>query len=136
MAIINAQGSTLEVDNTTPGTADEAVGKIKSFSGFDGEAAEIDKTHLGSTAKEFDIGLQDFGSFTVNWQVDFADTGQDVIRAAASSAATKTFKLTLPDGTEADFSGVVKNADKMDGGVDGIVEGGAVIKISGAVTFT
>lgn len=135
MAVINAQGTTLEVDNLTPGTPDTAVGKIKSYSGFDGEASEIDKTHLGSTAKEFDLGLQDFGTFSVEWQVDYADSGQDLLRAAVASRATKTFLLTFPDSSTATFTGVVKSADRVSGGVDGIVEGGATIKISGSVTF-
>lgn len=135
MAVINAQGSTLEIDDVTPGTADVEIGKIKTYSGFDGEASEIDKTHLGSTAKEFDLGLQDFGSFTVNWLVDYSDSGQDLVRAAATSRATKTFLLTFPDASTATFTGVVKNADRVDGAVDGVVEGGATIKISGSVTF-
>lgn len=135
MAVINAQGSTLEIDDVTPGTPDVDIGKIKTYSGFDGEASEIDKTHMASTAKEFDLGLQDFGSFTVNWFVDYADSGQDKVRAAAASRATKTFKLTFPDASTATFSGVVKNADRVDGAVDGVVEGGATIKISGSVTF-
>lgn len=132
---IDAQGSTLQVDDGTPGTPDVAIGKIKTFSGFDGEASEIDATHLTSTAKEKRLGLQDFGSFTADWQTSFSDSGQNVVRAAASSRAVKTFLLTLPDGSTATFQGVVKNADRMQGGVDALVDGGMAVSISGAVTF-
>lgn len=132
---IDAQGSTLEIDDTTQGTPDEAIGKLVSFSGFDGEASELDATHLGSTAKEKRLGLQDFGSFSVEWRTDYADAGQTVVRAAAASRSVKTFRLTLPDGTTATFEALVKNASRIAGGVDALVDGGASLTINGAVTF-
>lgn len=132
---IDAQGSTLEIDDATPGTPDTAIGKLISFSGFDGEATELDATHLGSTAKEKRLGLQDFGSFSVEWRPDFTDAGQDLVRAAAASRAVKTLRLTLPDSTTATFQALVKNADRLGGGVDALVEGGASFIINGSVTF-
>lgn len=133
---INAQGTTIQVDNATPGTADTAIGKVKSFSGFDGEASEIDVTHLGSTAKEKRAGLQDFGGFTLEWQTDFSDSGQDILRAAQASGATKTFLVTFADGTTAQFQAIVKNAQRVSGGVDAVIDGGATLSIDGAVTFS
>lgn len=131
---IDAQGATLQVDNATPGTADTAIANIKSFSGFDGEASEIDVTNLSSTAKEYKLGLKDFGTFSVEMNPDYSDSGQNVLRAAGSSL--KTFLLTLPNGTTAGFSGYVKNADSISGGVDGVVDGSVSIKITGSVTIT
>ena len=118
----------------TPVTWTE-ISNISSFSGFDGEASEIDVTNLASTAKEFRLGLQDFGSFSFDWQVDLADAGQDAVRAAQASGAVKNFKLTLPNSDTATFSGLVKNATNMTGGVDQIVGGSVSIKITGSVTF-
>lgn len=132
---ISAQGSTLEIDTTTAGTPDTEIANIKSFSGFDGEASEIDVTNLSSTAKEFRVGLQDFGSFSFEWDVDFDDAGQNAVRAAQASGAVKTFVLTLPDSSTATFTGLVKNATSLSGGVDQVVTGSVNIKITGAVTF-
>lgn len=132
---ISAQGSTLEIDTTTPGTPDTEIANVKSFSGFDGEAGEIDVTNLSSTAKEFRIGLQDYGSFSMEWDVDFEDAGQNAVRAAQASGAVKTFVLTFPDGSTATFQGLVKNATSLSGGVDQVITGSVSIKITGEPTF-
>lgn len=129
---IDAQGSTLQVDDLTPGTPDVAVANINSFSGFDGEASEIDVTNLSSTAKEYRVGLKDFGSFSLDWNPDYTDAGQNVIRSAGN--AVKTFLLTLPNGTTLTFQGLVKNADSISGGVDAVIDGSVSIKVSGDVT--
>lgn len=131
---IDAQGSTLKIDNATPGTADVAIENIKSFSGFDGEKTEIDVTNLDSTAKEYRLGLQDYGSFSFEWNPSYSATGQNVVRAAGSTV--KTFKLTLPNGTTADFQGIVKNGTAITGGVDNVIDGSVTIRITGAVTIT
>lgn len=136
MAVIDAQGTVIKIDDATPGTADVVIGKVKSYSGFDGEASEVDITNLASTAKEFRLGLQDFGAFSMDIQVDYADAGQDVCRTAQGTGATKTFNVTFPDASTADFTGLVKNATSLSGGVDGVVDGTITIKISGAVTFS
>lgn len=118
----------------TPVTWTEVV-NVKSFSGFDGEASEIDVTNLASTAKEFRLGLQDFGAFSFEWDIDLSDAGQDAVRAAQASGSVKDFKLTLPNSDTATFQGLVKNATNMSGGVDQIVGGSVSVKITGEVTF-
>lgn len=133
---INAQGATLEVDVAVAGTPDTAISNIKSFSGFDGEASEIDVTNLDSTAKEYRAGLQDFGSFSLEWNPDYSDAGQNNVRSAQASGAVKTFLLTLPNGTTAQFAGIVKNAQAISGGVDAVLDGSVSIKITGSVTIT
>lgn len=135
MAKINAQGTTIQTDVAVAGTPDTAIGGVVNFDGFDGEANEIDMTDLDSTAKEFTLGLIDYGSFSVDWRVDYANAGQDDIRAAALSGATKTLKVTFPDASTAQFACVIKNADRISGGVDGLVDGGFTAKITGPVTF-
>lgn len=132
---IDAQGTTIEIDDATPGTPDVEIGKVKSFSGFDGEASEIDATHLKSAAKEKRLGLQDFGGFTMDWQTDFSDAGQSVCRAAQASGALKTVRLTFDDNSTATFTAIVKNAQRLSGAVDALIDGGASLSISGAVTF-
>jgi hypothetical protein len=130
---ISAQGSDLEIDVTTPGTPDTVIANMFSFSGLDGEASEIDVTNLNSTAKEFKLGLKDNGGFNIEYHVDFDDAGQNDLRAAGVSGATKKFMLTLPNAKTLTFSGLVKNADSISGGVDATVNGGASIRITGAV---
>ena len=128
---ISAQGSTLQVDTITPGTPDTAIGNLKSFTGFDGEAGDIETTNLSSTAKEFIAALQDFGNFNVEWDNDYSDAGQTALRAAQAAAATKTFLLTLPDSSTVTFTANVKNAQAISGSVDAAVTGGANLRITG-----
>ena len=129
---ISAQNSTLTIDGT-------AIGAIKSYSGFDGEASELDVTHLASTAKEFLIGLINNGTFGIEYFPDFTDAGQDALRAAAISGATVAMVLSLPTGSPmetATFNAVVKNAHSLSGAVDAPLEGSASLLISGAVTWS
>lgn len=133
---ITAQGSVLKIDNSTPGTADVTINNVLSFSGFDGEASEIDITNLTSTAKEKMAGLQDFGNFNFEIHPDYSDTGQGVLRSAQASGATKTFELTLSDSTVIDFTGVVRNAQSITGGVDAPLAGSVTISVSGSITIT
>lgn len=133
---IETQGTTLgvSVSGTSPITYTN-ITEIKSFSGFDGSAATIDTTHLGSTAKEHIMGLQDWGKFTIETSFLHADAGQDILRAAKASRALHYFKLTLSDSTTATFSGYVMSAP-VKGGIDAAVEGSFEIAISGDVTFS
>lgn len=129
---IKAQGTTLTIDAT-------AIGGIKSYTGFDGEASEIDTTDLDSTAKEFILGLVDNGNFNMEIFPDYADTGQDALRTKAISGASAAFILTLNDGspsTTGTFTAYIKNAHSISGGVDAAVEGSVSCKISGAVTWS
>lgn len=129
---ISAQGTTIKVDDATPGTPDVVINNVVSFSGFDGEASEIDITNLLSTAKEYAVGLKDFGAFSLEIHPDFDDPGQNVLRTAGNS--TKTIEIGLPNGKTATFACLVKNADSLNGGVDAVLTGTVALKISGPVT--
>lgn len=133
---ITAQGSTLQIDGTTPGTADVAISNVISFSGFDGEASEIDITNLDSTAKEKMAGLQDFGNFSFEFHPDYSDAGQDDLRDAQASGDLKTFLLTLSDATTVGFTAVVKNSQAISGGVDAPLAGSCSLSVSGSITIT
>lgn len=86
-----------------------AIGEVASVSGFDGEADEIDVTHLRSTAKEYLIGLQDFGNVTLELLLVNSDTGQAKLRSLKASAAIGTFALALSNGETAAFRALVKS---------------------------
>jgi hypothetical protein len=111
------------------------IGNLNNFKGFDGQANEIDKTNLSSAAKEFMLGLQDFGHFTFDVDKDFSDPGQLACDAAKRAGALKQFKLTLPNSNTATFSAYVKNSP-LDGGVDQILKTtGVSLRITGDVVY-
>ncbi len=111
-----------------------AIANIKDFTGFDGQATELDKTNLASTAKEFALGLVDPGQFTINVDRDQLDAGQLAIEAARVAGTIKNFKLILPNAKTASFSGYVKKFGAA-GGVDALLKSAIDIRISGAVTW-
>ena len=131
MAAIDAQGATFSINAQT-------VGGIISFSGFDGEASDIDITTLASTAKEYRQGLQDFGNFTLELVFDPNDAGQAELEAQKAAQTVSTCILTLPDDVAlnvATFSAYVKSVS-IAGGVDDIVRGTSNLKISGSVVWS
>ena len=107
------------------------VGRVANFSGFDGQSNEIDVTHLRSTAKEFLIGLQDFGNAQFTVQMDNADAGQDELRAAKADGDARGFSLQLSDGTIATFLALVRQFTIDLGGPDNAVQSQISLRISG-----
>jgi hypothetical protein len=129
---ISAQQSILSIGATpTP------IENITSFSGFDGEAAEIDVTVLDSVSKEFLAGLTDPGTFSFEFFPNFltATAGQELLRAAALSGAVTDFELELSDGVKIDFQATVRNALSSSGGVDAALTGSASLRITGPITI-
>lgn len=128
---IDAQGTTFTINAQT-------VGGMISFSGMDGEAADIDITTLDSTAKEFRQGLQDYGNFSVELLRDPNDAGQDEMLTQKTAQTTSTCVLTFPDDVAlnvATFSAYVKSLSTA-GGVDDVARGTANLKITGEVVWT
>lgn len=110
------------------------INNIADFSGFDGSTSELDKTNMQSGAMEYQAGLQDFGQFSMNIHIDNSDAGQLALRAAKALAATKTFKLALPNGKVRAFNGFVKKIGES-GGVNALHKGSVDIRITGVVAF-
>lgn len=133
---ISAQGSSLKIQGLTPGTADIVIENVTSFTGFDGEAGEIDITNLASTAKEKLSGLKDFGNFSFEWHPDYSAVGQNKVRDNAGTGTAVTFQLDLPDSTKIKFQGSVKNADSVNGAVDSALTGSVSIAITGDIIIT
>ncbi len=133
-AAIESQGFKFEIGNGNSPLTYTEVKEITSFDGFDGSASEIDVSHLQSTAKEFLMGLQDFGSFNLTCNHLPSDAGQELMRDAKASRDIQQFKVTFSDTSTATFGGfVLSNA--VSGGVDGKVDGAFTVRISGSVTF-
>lgn len=128
---IDAQGATFTINSQT-------VGGIISFSGFDGEASDIDITTLDSTAKEFRQGLQDFGNFSMEILRDPNDAGQAELLTQRAAQTSSTCVLTLPDDVtlnRATFTAYVKSVT-ISGAVDDVARGTVNLKISGSVTWS
>ena len=110
------------------------IGNVHDFTGFDGSAVEIDRTNLDSVAMENFPGLQDFGQFSFNVDVDNTDAGQLAMRAAKTAAAILYWKLILPNGKERAFTAWVKKFSET-GGVNTLVKAAVDLRITGAVVF-
>jgi len=110
------------------------IGNVKTYSGFSGSASELDKTNMRSGAMEYAAGLQDFGTFSLTIDVDNTDAGQLALRAAKTTAATKAFKLVLPNGKLRVFKQFCKKFDES-GGVNAIVKASVDLRITGVVNY-
>lgn len=110
------------------------VNNWKSWNGFDGQASELDKTNLSSTAKEFGLGIVDPGSLQIELDDDITDSGQALLLAAYNGSLAKQFKITLPNGKTATFTAYVRKFTNS-GGVDQLVKRQVELRISGPVTW-
>lgn len=146
VVVKNATTNTLAVDiDTTGGTLTAANGtltpvalteiaEVKTFSGLDGAASEIDVSHLGSTAKEYILGLVDEGGFSFEMNRVAADAGQAAVLTSRNAGTVKSYKLTLPNAETATFSAFAKTFP-VAGGVDGVVMHNIGLRITGAVVW-
>jgi predicted secreted protein len=123
---------TLGAPTATPTTFTN-VANVKTFTGFDGSASEIDVTNLDSLAKEFRLGLTDPGQFAFEIDYDSANAGHIALRSKQVSGLITNFKLTLPNATVVTFSAFVKKFS-LAGGVDAVAKTSVDLRISGAVT--
>jgi hypothetical protein len=132
---IDTTGGTLTAANgTLTPVALSAIAEVKTFSGFDGQASEIDVTHLQSTAKEFRLGLVDEGGFSFEMNQINTDAGQTALRASRDAGTIKQYVLTFPNAETATFSAFAKGVPTA-GGVDGIVTSSVSLRISGSVVW-
>ncbi|WP_144154454.1 phage tail tube protein [Paraburkholderia sp. BCC1885] len=133
---ISAQGSALaiNVDDADP-TVWTKVKNVKSYSGFDGSATSLDTTDLDSVAKENLLGLQDWGSFSIDINIDYSDPGQAAMLASKRASTKKNYQLTLPSGDVATFLASVTSFP-IAGGTDALLTATVAMAISGDVTIT
>lgn len=114
-----------------------SVGEVTSIDGPGGEASEIDVTHLGSSAKEYLIGLPDEGNLTLDCALLPDDIGQTRLRNDRINATLRNYKITLTDtpATIITFAGYVKGF-RVSAGVDSKIAASITLRVSGAVTYT
>lgn len=106
------------------------VGSLSTVSGFDGTSTEIDTTSLSSTAKEYLIGLQDFGQVTLGLFLA-SDAGQTLLRSIKRTAAATAMSITLSDGTISAFVAFCKQFSFDAGGPDNAVKVSVGLRVTG-----
>lgn len=111
------------------------IANVHDYTGFDGSASEIDVTNLQSLAKEYNQGLEDFGQFSMNLDIDNTDPGQIAARAAKTSQAKTYFQIIMRNSKSRIIFGFVKKLSEA-GAVDGVVKGSCDIRISGRPSFS
>jgi hypothetical protein len=130
---LDTTGRTITAAGTATSITFTSIANVRTFSGFDGSASEIDVTNLESVAKEVRLGLVDPGNFTLELDYDSANAGHIALRAKQVLGALSSFKLTLPNATVVTFSGYVKKFS-LGGGVDEVAKTSVELRISGAIT--
>lgn len=115
----------------TPFTMVE-VGEVRGIaSAFDGEAADIDVTHLRSTGKEYLTGLPEFGNVSMTlWLPATSDAGQTRLRNLRETQTAMPFTITLASGQVSAFVGLVKSFALSGLEVDGAIQASCSIKVS------
>lgn len=99
----------------------------------DGTADEIDATTICSNAKEFEVGLADSGSLTLDFNFAPNQTVQTALRNAKASGDDIAIKVTLPgDGGSIIMLGNVQ-ATSFQAAVSGLWTGNATIKLTGEI---
>ena len=135
MDILDAQGAIITISDGEATPAQVPIGGVISFTGFDGEASERDVTTLASTAMEYRLGLQDFGSFTMQMHRNPSDPGQAELETIKASRAVREMTLELESGHIATFDVLCRSLTAA-GGVNDNFDGQSTLRITGEVTWT
>jgi hypothetical protein len=113
------------------------VAEISGFNGPDGEATEIDVTHLRSVAHEYLQGLPNEGNITFTGFLNPSDTAQAGLRTDRDAQVANSYSLTLTNTppTVLSFSAFVKQF-ALAGAPDGAITLNLSMRITGAVTWS
>lgn len=137
---ILAQGTTFSIDDDAGSPV--TINGIQSVSGVgSGQASKIDVTTLASTAKEYRMGLQDWGDFTITFIYNPDDAGQAELQDAKDTQSVREFIMTLPS-SDPSLTLNVWTAQvyvlqiQFDVGADDVVRGTATIGVTGEPVFS
>lgn len=130
-----------------PGTPSEWV-RVGGVTGIrdirSGTTTEIDVSDLSSLAKEYQLGLADNGSMTLDVFYDPQDPGQVILETLRETSAANGFRVGVrnPIGVGSptgfvllSFTGFVQTFP-IALGVDAAVTGTVTVRITGAITKT
>lgn len=122
------------------GSAEAYINGVTNIGGPNFSKAEIDVTHMGSSAKEYKAAaLSDPGTLTFGLQFNPTDATHVYLRdqAYTQGASADLFKILFYDGTNWRFTGSLLslNITAQDPS-QGILTAEASVRLSGAVNFT
>lgn len=136
---LKSQTSTVHISNedadaTAYGSATfDKVGEVTNIGAPSGEAADIDTTHLESTAKEYLIGLPDEGNIEIAMNAVASDVGHSELITAKDAQTRRWLKITWSSGGVWYVKALVKKYT-WSAGVDAKIEAAASFRTSGAWT--
>lgn len=118
------------------------VNGVQSITGIgSGSASKIDVTNLASTAKEYRMGLQDWGDMEMKFIWNLDDLGQAEMETYRASQQPGALIITC-NATNPTLAANVFTAQvyvlKMESSInaDGILEGSATLAVTGLPTWT
>ena len=143
MAFIEAQGTTFfwstnaSTLNLLTTVAGSIVGQVVAINGPSGSAGKIDVTNLGSTAKEFIMGLRDEGDISLDIIYDAADVGHVTLFADRGTRTARAWGFKLGDASSNFVKGIgYCTGFGFTGAVDDAIKATVTIAITGAVAVT
>jgi hypothetical protein len=74
-----------------------AIAEITGLNGPDGEAAQIDVTHLGSVRKQYLVGLADEGNIGITGWLAPDDAGQSGMKDDRDASSSSPYTIELTD---------------------------------------
>ena len=136
---LRSQTSTVHISNedadtTAYGSATfDKGGEVTNIGAPDGEAADIDTTHLDSTAKEFLTGLPDNGNIEISMNGIADDAGHTELLTAMDAQERRWVKITWSNADVWYIKALVKKYT-WSAGVDAKIEASSSFRTSGSWT--
>jgi hypothetical protein len=112
------------------------IKEVKSIKPSGASSTKIDVTDLDSTAKEYQVGLVDHGTFSADINILESDAGQIAALAAFGGSLKKDYKIVSPAKTRTFTAVCLKWPTAPDSSIDGVQTGSAEFQISGAITVS
>ncbi|MGE0294966.1 MAG: phage tail tube protein [Hyphomonadaceae bacterium] len=132
---LESQGMTIARGDGGSPEAFTTIPEVRSISGPDGSANEIDVTDLSSSAKEFRMGLQDEGNITLDMMFIPGNTVHAGLRSDRANRTLRNFRLTFTDSpaTVWSFAAYVQGLS-VSNEVDSTTNASVTLRISGSIT--
>ena len=136
MATVQTQGCEIAKGNGASPEVFTALGEVIDISLDSGGAAEIDVTNLSSSAKEFNLGLPDYGTVSISCNYDPDDAQQTALKTDYDAQSSGNYQIQMSDSPETVFSftAYVRTWNAPRVSPDDVVKLDAVLRITGAVT--
>lgn len=142
MAINTSAGSTLSISAASPATYNQAgftaltfteVGELTNLGEFGREYALVTHNPVGDRRTIKRKGSFNEGSITLEMALDNDDAGQVLLKAAADSDMSYSFKVTTQNGDVYFFSAQTMSFRVSVGTVDQITSATAMLEIDGDI---